>query len=408
VTLESTMLKTEASDSVSATSSSYPCRSCGTPEMSVFYEMKNVPVHSCLLLNDQKEALYFPKRNIALGFCQNCGFIQNVIFDPAILRYSSAYEEQQSFSPRFNIFAEELAQDLIQRYGLRGKQIVEIGCGKGDFLVLICRLGQNRGVGVDPSYIPERVEAEDVSFIRDFYDERHAGLKGDMVCCRHTLEHIPDTYEFMKTVRRSVGDREDCLVFFEVPDVGRVLREIAFWDIYYEHCSYFTLGSLARLFRKTDFDVIRLAKEFDDQYLLIDARPGNGAASAKLKEEDDLDELRRDVEYFAANYRGRLQEWRRRIDEVIEKRQRAAIWGSGSKCVSFLSTLGITDEIDMIVDINPHRHGRYLAGSGKKISSPEALREYKPDVVIAMNPIYCDEIRNDLDRMGLNPQLTAL
>jgi SAM-dependent methyltransferase len=402
------MLKTEASDSVSATSSSYQCRSCGTPGMSVFYEMKNVPVHSCLLLNDQKEALYFPKRNIALGFCQSCGFIQNVIFDPAMLRYSSAYEEQQSFSPRFNIFAEELAQDLIQRYGLRGKQIVEIGCGKGDFLVLICRLGQNRGVGVDPSYIPERVEAEGVSFIRDFYDEQHAGLKGDMVCCRHTLEHIPDTHEFMKTVRRSVGDREDCLVFFEVPDVGRVLREIAFWDIYYEHCSYFTLGSLARLFRKTDFDVIRLAKEFDDQYLLIDARPGNGAASAKLKEEDDLDELRRDVEYFAANYRGRLQEWRRRIDEVIEKRQRAAIWGSGSKCVSFLSTLGITDEIDMIVDINPHRHGRYLAGSGKKISSPEALREYKPDVVIAMNPIYCDEIRNDLDRMGLNPQLTAV
>jgi SAM-dependent methyltransferase len=408
VTLESTMLKTEASDNVSATSSAYQCRSCGTPGMSVFYEMKNVPVHSCLLLNDQKEALDFPKRNIALGFCQSCGFIQNVIFDPAMLRYSSAYEEQQSFSPRFNIFAEELAQDLIQRYGLRGKQIVEIGCGKGDFLVLICKLGQNRGVGVDPSYIPERVEAEGVSFIQDFYDERHAGLKCDMVCCRHTLEHIPDTYEFMQTVRRSVGDREDCLVFFEVPDVGRVLREIAFWDIYYEHCSYFTLGSLARLFHKTDFDVIRLAKEFDDQYLLIDARPGNGAASAKLKEEDDMNQLRRDVAYFAANYRGRLQGWRRRIDEVIEKRQRAAIWGSGSKCVSFLSTLGITDEIDMIVDINPHRHGKYLAGSGKKISSPEALREYKPDVVIAMNPIYCDEIRNDLERMGLNPQLTAV
>lgn len=408
MTIESTMLKTEVKERESGTPAAYECRSCGAPGMSVFYEMNNVPVHSCLLLDDQKEALNFPKRNIALGFCESCGFIQNVIFDPAMLRYSSAYEEQQSFSPRFNVFAEELAQDLIQRYGLRGKQIVEIGCGKGDFLVLICKLGQNRGVGVDPSYIPERVEAEGVKFIQDFYDERYSGLTGgDMVCCRHTLEHIPDTYEFMKTVRRSVGNRQDCVVFFEVPDVGRVLREIAFCDIYYEHCSYFTLGSLARLFRKTDFNVIRLAKAFDDQYLLLDSRPGNRTGAA-LKEEDDMDELRRDVEFFRLNYSARLDDWRQRIEQIRGKRQRAAIWGSGSKCVSFLSTLGITDEIDMIVDINPHRHGKYLAGSGKKISSPEALREYKPDVVIAMNPIYCEEIGQDLGRMGLNSELTAV
>ncbi len=408
MTIQSTMINTETSERASIRSTAYACRSCGAPGMSVFYEMKNVPVHSCILLNDQTEAINFPKRDIALGFCPACGFIQNVLFDPGMLRYSSAYEEQQSFSPRFNVFAEELARDLIERYALRGKQIVEIGCGKGDFLVLICQLGQNRGVGVDPSYIPERVEAAGVSFIQDFYDERHAALTGDMICCRHTLEHIPDTLEFMRRVRRSVGERRDCTIFFEVPDVGRVLRDIAFWDIYYEHCSYFTLGSLARLFRKADFDVIRLTKEFDEQYLLLDAVPGNGSASAALKEEDDMEELRRDVKFFAASYTARLNEWRQRIEEVRQKRQRAAIWGSGSKCVSFLSTLGITNEIEMIVDINPHRHGKFLAGSGKRISPPDALREYQPDVVIAMNSIYCDEIRQELQHMGLNPKLTAV
>src|SRR5262249_19683597 len=284
-------------EEIAVGSSPLQCRSCGSQAVSVFYEMKGVPVHSCLLLNDEQEALNFPKRNIALGFCDSCGFIQNTIFDPAMLRYSSAYEEQQSFSPRFNSFSEALCQDLIQRYDLRNKKVVEIGCGKGDFLVTLCKLGQNRGIGIDPSYIPERVGAENVEFIQDFYDERYASLTGDLVCCRHTLEHIPDTHDFMQTVRRSVADHGDCVIFFEVPDVGRVLREIAFWDIYYEHCSYFTLGSMARLFRKTDFDVIRLAKEFDDQYLLLDARPGNG--TSKLNEEDDMDELRRDVEFFA-------------------------------------------------------------------------------------------------------------
>jgi hypothetical protein len=62
----------------------------------------------------------------------------------------------------------------------------------------------------------------------------------------------------------------------------------------------------------------------------------------------------------------------------------------------------------MIVDINPYRHGKFLAGSGKRISSPRALREYRPDVVIAMNPIYCQEIQQELESMGLSPELMAL
>jgi hypothetical protein len=60
------------------------------------------------------------------------------------------------------------------------------------------------------------------------------------------------------------------------------------------------------------------------------------------------------------------------------------------------------------VDINPHKHGKFLAGTGHEIVAPEFLTQYKPDVVIVMNPIYCDEIRADLGRLGLSPQVIAL
>jgi hypothetical protein len=60
------------------------------------------------------------------------------------------------------------------------------------------------------------------------------------------------------------------------------------------------------------------------------------------------------------------------------------------------------------VDINPLKHGTFLAGTGQKVVAPGFLREYQPDTVIVMNPIYCDEIQRDLDRMGLSAELVPI
>lgn len=387
------------------------CPNCGAQGMRVFHEVKSVPVNSCLLLGDSKEALEFPRGEIALAFCPSCGFVSNVRFEPERLRYSTAYEDQQSYSACFRAFQHELATNLVKRYDLRGRKVVEIGCGKGDFLVELCEIGNNRGVGIDPAHIPGRLESpalERISFIQDFYSEKYADLSGDLVCCRHTLEHIPNTYDFLRSVQRMVEGKPETVVFFEVPDVERVLVETAFWDIYYEHCSYFSLGSLARLFRSCAFEILDLRKDFDDQYLLIEARPANGTTARRLPQEDDLERLAEEVDHFRGQYQKKLQEWEKELQRLKAQRRRAAIWGSGSKCVAFLSVLQIQDEIDVIVDINPHRHGKYLAGSGKEIRSPEYLREFRPEMVIVMNPVYREEIRRDLEKMSLAPEIVAV
>jgi SAM-dependent methyltransferase len=387
------------------------CKSCSSTNLAVFYQLKDVPVNSCLLFDNRQDALNYPRGELALGFCGQCGFISNLRFNSQLARYTEGYEEQQSFSPRFNAFARDLATRLIERHDLRNKTVVEVGCGKGDFLLLLCDLGSNRGIGIDPTYVPGRnngLASERVTFIRDFYSERYAQYTGDMVCCRHTLEHIPDTAAFMQTVRRALGNKTGTIVFFELPDVERVLRECAFWDIYYEHCSYFSLGSLARLFRRCGFEVTDLAKEYDGQYLLIEGRPTRGNHGLPLKEEETVEELSKAVAQFQNNYEETVRRWRRKIETIRESGQRGVIWGSSSKCVAFLNTIGIRDEIEFIVDINPYRQGKYLPGSGKLIVAPNFLKEYRPDVVIAMNPIYLDEIRSDLNGLGLHPELTAV
>lgn len=384
------------------------CPSCGAAGVSVFYEVEQVPVHSVMLLSSRQEAVDYRRGEIALGFCERCGFITNTAFDPGLQDYSAGYEATQGYSATFNTFHRNLAQRLIDRYDLHHKDIIEIGCGQGEFLSLLCELGPNRGVGFDPAYIPGRNQSEatgQVSFVTDFYSEKYGHYHGDFLCCKMTLEHISNTAEFVSTVRRSIGDRADTIVFFQVPNARYVLEEVAFWDIYYEHCSYFSLGSLARLFRRCGFEVLDLATEYKDQYLMIEARPANGQSGLPLAAEENVAELKQDVAYFSRQYLRQLDAWQETVQALRQEGRRAVIWGGGSKGVSFLTTLGIQDQIEYAVDINPHKHGTFMAGTGQEIVAPEFLKTYRPELVIVMNPIYCAEIQQELDRMGVTAKL---
>jgi SAM-dependent methyltransferase len=362
-------------------------------------------------MSTRSKALISPKSDIVLGFCRECGFITNVAFDSSIIDYSMSYEDQQCFSPTFDGFARDLASHLIEKYSLRGKGVLEIGCGKGDFLMLLCELGGNQGVGIDPAIAVDRVRKkgpDHLTFIKDYYSERYADYHADLVCCRHTLEHIHDTARFLGTVRKAIGNRLDTVVFFEVPDATRILRELAFWDIYYEHCSYFTSGSLARLFRSCRFEVTDLCRAFDDQYLLIEARPVSEVPVNVHESEESLEKLAKDVNHFAAHCLEELDWWKNCLRQIDDDGKRVVVWGSGSKCVSFMTTLRVEDKVEYVIDINPYRHGKFVPGAGKEIMPPEFLKKYKPDVTIVMNPIYCNEIRQMLADMGVATDVISL
>ena len=389
----------------------FVCPSCSAGGMEVFFELREVPTNSCILLGSREEALAYPRGDLELAFCPACGFISNMAFDERLTEYSGRYEETQSFSDTFNAFHRKLAERLIERYGLRSKDVLEIGCGKGEFIALLAELGDNRGVGFDPGYREERTPealSGRVKFVKDFYSEKYAHYQADLVCCKMTLEHIHPASRFVGTVRRAIGERFDTIVFFQIPDATRIVRDCAFEDIYYEHCSYFSLGSLARLFRRNGFNVLNLETEYGGQYLTIEAKPAFGPPSPPLAEEDDLEALARYVGEFPDKCRAKVSEWRRLVHEARGRGQKIVLWGSGSKGVSFLTTLGIGDSVDYAVDINPHRHGCYMPTTGQRIVSPAFLKEYRPDAVIIMNAIYRAEITRDLDNLGLRPEIHVL
>ncbi|MCI0426303.1 MAG: class I SAM-dependent methyltransferase [Actinobacteria bacterium] len=381
------------------------CRACGATDLVAFYEVSSVPTQTCVLLDDVAGAAAYPTGDVLLAFCETCGFIENVRFDDRLVDYSVPTEESQAFSPIFKEFSTWLVEELDERYHLRGRSVLEVGCGKGDFLLQLAATGIRHGLGIDPGFLPERARNEEgeVEFIRDWYGARSTHLTADLVTTRHLMEHVHNVAEFLGWLRVSVSATPGSALFTEVPDAGRVLAEGAYWDVYYEHCSYYTLGSLARALRNSGFAVDWLRKGFQDQYLLAGARLGTSDATS-LPAEDTPVEVAAMVQTFAAKAEEGRRLWRERIDEVGE--DHVAIWGGASKTIAFLAAHGLSRVT--VVDINPYKQGKWLPGVAIEVQSPSILMETRPRLVIPMNPIYTTEITADLARMGLDPVVMAV
>ena len=379
------------------------CPACGGQQFESFYEVDSVPVHSCLMLDNKEDAAAFPRGDLKLVCCHDCGFIFNQLFDAKWSVYAPNYEDQQSFSPTFNSFAGKLVRGLVDRYDIHNKKIIEIGCSKGDFLALMCEAGNNSGVGIDPSALAGRVEtsaADRIEFINVCYDASHVAINADFICSRHTLEHIQPVSEFIGMIRDAVNENPGAPVMIEIPDTKRVLEEAAFEDIYYEHCSYFTPGTLASLVRRVGFAVYDLRLDYGDQYLIIECGD-DMSRDTQFSIEESVAETHEIVETFKRKIAGLHQKWADFIVQHEAEGKRVAIWGSGSKCVAFLSTLKLEDNVVSIVDINPNRHGKYIPGLARQIDNPEKLRQLKPDYIIVMNRIYEKEIAAQVRAMGL-------
>lgn len=382
------------------------CPVCDSSPVLLFAEVKDVMVHCNTLWKSRERALKARRGDLKLGFCARCGHVFNTAFDPEAIVYTEEYENSLHFSPVFQDYARGLAVKLIERYGLYEKEIIEIGCGKGDFLLLMSELGGNSGIGFDASYIRDRNDCRNrkVSFIQDLYSEKYAHFKGDMILSRQVLEHIRSPRSFVRKMRSATGSRPEAVVFCEVPNFMHTIKELAVWDIIYEHYSYFTPLSFRHLFNTDGFRVQSLEEGFNGQFLCLEATPDEKKDKA-AEEAPGLDSLMRDVSAFFRRYTNKIAAWKNELEKIASRGQRAVIWGAGSKGVSFLNTLKTAAEINHVIDINPYKQGNYVPGTGQEIVGPEALRDIDPDLIIIMNPIYTSEIWETVKRMGLKCRL---
>ena len=349
-----------------------------------------------------------------LRFCTACGHSFNSAFDEAVMAYGGDYDNALHHSPVFRDYASNLTDRLIATHHLQGARIVEIGCGDGDFLRLLCERSQSRGIGFDPSHGTDSAHG-DVRILAKPFDRATSTdvfpgdteLRADLVVCRHVLEHMPAPGALVNGIRRLLARESNGGTYLEVPNFLHTLHG-GIWDLIYEHCGYFSPASLTRLLETHGFRITNLRESYGGQFISVEAQLGEPNERQGIPAPKALAEMKSLVETFAAKFHTMRDEWQKRLDDLHEQKGRAVIWGAGSKGVMFLNLLAANGAVHCAIDLNPRKQGMFVPGTGQAIISPETLRDISPDLVIVMNSLYETEIQVALNAMSLKPEVMTV
>lgn len=366
------------------------CPVCSATTLTPFLQRNAVPVLTNLLMKTQEAARKVQRGDILLIVCDNCGFVFNSAFDSSAL-YNEHYDNSQAHAPSFEHYLDELAHSLVAEHQLQQCRIVEVGCGDGLFLRKLVEADSgNIGYGFDPSYHgPAHALDGRLLFETRYYDETCREIPADVLICRHVIEHIKKPLAFLRMLRRTLTNSPHARAFFETPTVEWILRNTTIWDIYYEHCSYFSAETITLALKLAGFHVQRIKRTFGDQYLWVEATVLDREQLPTITlEPGSIPSL---ASQFQRHEQIFCQEWKQTI-EALSQDGPVALLGAAGKGVTLANLVDPDCQlISCLVDLNPNKQQKFLPGTGHPIISYEEMKAYGVTTAVLLNPNYYDD-----------------
>ena len=181
--------------------------------------------------------------------------IENSKFNSKLLSYDEGYQANQANSERFIKHMSEIVEMLKSKYP-KGAKLVEVGCGKGDFVEFIQNDGYFKITGYDAAY-----QGKNPAIQNTFLDS-NSKITADLVILRHVLEHIHKPHHFLRMLADIFSTSD---IYIEVPETDWIFENEVFFDITYEHVNYFNKDSISNLFK----NIIDTGVLFERQYLYL-------------------------------------------------------------------------------------------------------------------------------------------
>lgn len=293
--------------------------------------------------------------------------------------YDDEYQNSQDCSSNFQLYLNEMA-NLIQNRMSGQYKVVEIGCGKGFFLEIL----EGRGFdikGFDPAY-----EGNNPNIIKAYFNSETArsNIDVDAIIMRHAFEHIESPYAFLRQLQTIL--KNDVRIFIEVPSFEWIVTNKAFWDIFHEHCNYFSEAFFQGIFSGR----AEIIRTFDSQYILVCASLSDLVKNPGGK--------------IYSNYINIFSNEIARLRKLLRKFKNNYVWGAGAKGIAFANILDQNhSHINALIDINPKKQNYFISLSAHPCISPSMVNWSamgKCDCLWIMNARYQDEILRGLPKLN--------
>ena len=304
--------------------------------------------------------------------CSGCGLVQ---LSNAPVPYYKEVIRAAAFSKEMKDFRMAQFNSFIQRFSLKGKKVIEIGCGCGEFLSIMQQLDVE-AYGLEHSEeSATRCVKNGLKVSRGFIESSnyrldHAPFEAFLIL--NFLEHLPEPNSTLRGIYNNLTD--DAAGLVEVPNFDMIVRKKLFSEFISDHLLYFTRETLSTTLRLNGFDIIDCNEEWHD-YII----------SAIVKKRKKLD-----ISHFyehQAHLKNEIEEYISRFRD-----KKIAIWGAGHQALAVIALTGIADRIKYVVDSATFKQGKYTPATHVRIVSPDVLESDPVDAIIVMAASYSDEV----------------
>jgi 2-polyprenyl-3-methyl-5-hydroxy-6-metoxy-1,4-benzoquinol methylase len=310
--------------------------------------------------------------------CSGCGLVQ-LANEP--VPYHKDVIRASAFSEEMRLFRLEQFKEFIDQYALKHKKVIEIGCGRGEYLSLM------NSFEVDVYGVEHNVASVEVCRQKNlkvsalYLDDETQQLPDapfDAFFILNFLEHMPDPNTVLRIIKSGLS--EGAIGMVEVPNFDETLKRNLFFDFVTDHLFYFTEETLAFTLRLNGFEVLEMRTVWHNALL---------SAVVRKRAPMEMKHFHKALEKFKDGIKGFLQQYCGR---------RIAVWGASHHALTILSMMKMQDAIVYVVDSAPFKQNHYTPVTHIPIVSPKRLKHDPVDVVIVMAAGYSDEVVSILKR----------
>jgi SAM-dependent methyltransferase len=348
-----------------------------------------MPLSVLGLPRSSAEAEAMPRYVLDVRQCANCSHVFHTEFDPDRIPYRTGSNLVFNKAKFWQQYQVDLAREWIETYGLKGKRVVEIGCGEGLFLKPFLEAG-TECVAFEPGPDAQKAASLGIKAYQEYFQAaRLATLEPDALICRHVIEHMEDPLDFLQDIALASQDLVTAPLFLaEVPQIDKALMRNRMNDFLYEHVSNFTKQSFRTMFEMAGFEVLSTESRYHDEVVTIAARPRRNELAKKIKA--STQEYRESVLRQITNVRTTLDTWARNNKKV-------ALWGATGKGAALINMFGLTKErIPVVIDSDPLKEGGFVPGTGQRIRGPSYLKENPVDAILICTQWRARDIEHEI------------